>query len=91
MASRLPFVTRLVRERRTYQLLPSRTNRLAAAPQQTWVFVWEDVDRLFGYVHDLVQDARSGFSLRDAQTVMADARRQLEARRFQSRRAQQAS
>lgn len=77
-----PFVTRLVS---TYtadaQGKAATGNRLGDSPGKTWVFVWHDLNRLFAHLHELAQDHRSGFGLRDVQRAMSTARRQMEVRR----------
>ena len=44
---------------------------------ETWVFVWNDVDKLVGHLHGLVQDPESSFGVADMLWVMAAARRQV--------------
>lgn len=82
MTTRLPpFVTQFVRERCSTPAGPDPIRRrLPAKLLETWAFVWDDLDRLFGHLQELASDPTSGFGLNDARQVMADARRQLQAR-----------
>ena len=67
------FVTRMAR---TFK--GNSVSRSAYRPgdkaQETWVFIWNDLDKLFQHLHGLAQDPMSGFGLVDVLWVMAAAR-----------------
>ena len=46
----------------------------AIRPQETWVFIWNDLDKLFQHLHGLAHLPMSGFGLVDVLWVMAAAR-----------------
>jgi hypothetical protein len=46
-------------------------------PQETRVFVWNDLEKLFQYLHGLAQNPESGFGSADLRWVMAFARWQV--------------
>jgi hypothetical protein len=51
-------------------------------PQETRVFIWNDLDTLFQYLHKLAQNPESGFSSADLLRVMAFARWQARSTEF---------
>ena len=48
--------------------------RRGKEPQETRVFIWNDLDKLLRYLHGLAQNPESGFSSADLLWVMAFAR-----------------
>jgi hypothetical protein len=69
----MPLVTRFV--------CSNGTKEKRRGEQESWVFIWDDIDRLFNYLLDLSQDpCDSNFGLVDLKRVMAMARWQLRQR-----------
>jgi hypothetical protein len=50
--------------------------RQGRAAQETWVFIWNELDELLQHLQRLTQDPENGFDLADLLWVMAAARRQ---------------
>ena len=47
--------------------------RQGRAAQETWVFIWNDLDELFQHLQRLTQDSENSFDLADLLWVMAAA------------------
>ena len=47
--------------------------RQGRAAQDTWVFIWNDLDELLQHLQRLTQDSENGFDLADLLWVMAAA------------------
>lgn len=52
-------------------------HRRGNEPQETRVFVWNDLDKLFQYLHELARNPESGFGSADLLWVMAFVRWQV--------------
>ena len=52
-------------------------HRKGNEPQKNRVFIWNDLDKLFQYLHGVAQNPESGFSSADLRWVMAFARWQV--------------
>ena len=66
-----PFVTGMTRVR-----VDRMGRRASGKAEETWVFVWNNLDELLAHLRHLVHDPASRFGLADMLWIMAEARRQ---------------